>query len=168
MANDLKHRDWLLYSIQILIEEINPTINVTILDKDDGGKILIANQISEEDIGKLNFLVNTDSNNNYLYIENFEVFINGSFTPLQLPGLSTIVINMYRRSDILGFIAGKKLHLPFDKNNFKYSSYTGDINGFIDTYSSLIPYNVTTFGNVKTYQITLNPDMIVTDRRMAT
>ena len=56
MPADLKHRDWLLFSTQRMIQKVDETITVSIRDTPNGGKILIASGISESSIEKLSFL----------------------------------------------------------------------------------------------------------------
>jgi methylglyoxal synthase len=90
---DLKHRDWLLYSTKRIIQSVDENISVEIIDTPNGGKKLIASEITEADIDKIAFLTNTDQNNNYLYLEDFQVYIAGSISPLNIPGLKETVMN---------------------------------------------------------------------------
>jgi hypothetical protein len=160
MAADLKHRDWLLFSIKSMLLQVNENISVNIIDTSDGGKRLIANGISHSIIEKLYFIVNTDQNNNYLYLEDFKLYIPGYFAPLNIPGLKEVIQNVFRTSDINAFLKGDKIHKPFDVANYKMNTnFTGPtFNEFIKTFASLIPYSpdITT----AIYSITLNPDMI--------
>ena len=158
---DYQHRDWLLFSTQKLIQELDPAITVEIITSPNGSKRLFASQISEESINKLYFITNTDQNNNYLYLEDFQVYISGNSTPIQIPGFSQTAINMFRRSDIISFVEGRKLHFPFSPENLRDSTYTGKtFSGFVDVYTGLIPYIQGTEGYVKTYEIILNPDNV--------
>ena len=162
-APDLQHRDWLLYSQQRIIQNIDPNISIVIMDTANGGKILRVTNISEESIGKLKFLTNTDHNNNYLYIETFNVYIYGSPTPLNIYGLEEIIMNIFRNSDINSFINGEKVFQPFKDDNFK-----GDnISLFIDRYTELNPLSPNTAGKIKTYQFDLNPDREVEEEEKA-
>jgi hypothetical protein len=161
MAADLQHRDWLLFSTKQIIQMINPDISVDIVSKPGDGKVLVANCIPESSIDKLQFLVNTDENNNYLYLEDFSVYRSGDIQPLNVPGLVETVTNNFRTSDINGFLQSNKLHTPFSASNFQDSTFTGTtFSEFIDQYTGLIPFCPSTYGSVKIYSFTVNPDVI--------
>jgi len=159
---DLEHRDWVLYSTKKMLQSIDQHISVDIIEKPNNIKILIASGVSESSIDKLLFLTNTDQNNNYLYLEDFQVYIIGAYSPLNIPGLKETCMNVYRASDIDGFLSGNKTHNPFNPKNFQNSSFTGTtFSQFVDQYSSLLPYCVSTSNQIKTYQFTLNPDSAI-------
>ena len=158
---DLKHRDWLLFTTKRMIQSVDETISVDIVDTRNGGKVLIASGITEAAIDYLPFLVNTDQNNNYLYLEDLKVYVAGFFTPLNIPGLTTNVVNAFRASDADNFLSGNKTHKPFAGSNFDNDiSSELTFSQYVDQYSSLSPYAPSTYGRVKTYEITLNPDAI--------
>ena len=160
MAADLQHRDWLLFSTKQIIQMIDPSISVDIMTTANDGKVLVANCIPESSIDKLQFLVNTDQNNNYLYLEDFSVYRSGSIEPLNVPGLVNIMTNNFRTSDINGFLQSNKLHTPFSVTNFQDSTFTGTtLSEFIDQYTGLLPFSPTTYGMVKIYSFTVNPDV---------
>jgi len=154
---DLTHMDWLFFSQQKLIENIDPNVSITYESTRDGGKSMIISGIDEKMIDKLNFLTNTDQNNNYLYLESFGVYVSGLVKPLEIPGINDIVLNIYRNSDIYSFIVGNKLHDPFNViKNIKNSTFTGRTFGkFIDEYTSLIPYVLSTSGRSKRFELVL-------------
>ena len=155
MSNgDLKHRDWLLYSTKSILLSIDQGISIFIEDTPNGGKILRATQISEKTIGNLLFIVNTDQNNNYLYLQDFKVYVQGHIAPIDIPGIVPTFINVFRTSDINGFLQGNKTHFPFDPTNFKGLT----VNEFVDKYTALQPNTLDTFDYVKFYEIVLNPD----------
>lgn len=151
---DLQHRDWLLYSQERLIRDIDPNISVDITTTATGVKQLVVTNISEASLGKLKFITNTDQNNNYLYLYCFKVFIFGSPTPLNIDGLCESVINIFRNSDINSFINQEKVFQPFKNNNFNDSS----ISEFVDNYTSLSPLSPKTSNLIKTYKLLLNLD----------
>jgi hypothetical protein len=159
--DDLKHRDWLLFTTKRMIQSVDETISVDIVDTPNGGKLLIASGITEAAIDKLTFLTNTDQNNNYLYLEDLKVYVAGFFTPLNIPGLTETVVNVFRSSDADQFVLGNKLHAPFLGSNYNtpYLTVTS-FSDYVDAFSSLTPYAPTTLGRVKTYEITLNPDFV--------
>jgi hypothetical protein len=158
MASDLKSRDWLLFSIKSMLLQVNENICVRIIDTPDGGKRLIADGILPEVIEKLYFIVNTDKNNNYLYLEDFKVYNIATFSPVNIPGLQEVIQNVFRTSDINAYLKGDKIHKPFEVQNYnKNTSFKGaSFNEFVMSFTDLIPYT----SNVKdvTYSIVLNPD----------
>ena len=154
---DLTHADWLLFSQQKLIENVDPNVSITYESTRDGGKSMIISGINENMIDKLTFLTNTDQNNNYLYLESFGVYVSGLVKPLEIPGINDIVLNIYRNSDIYSFIVGDKLHDPFNViKNIKNTTFTGRTFGkFVDEYTSLIPYVLSTKGRPKNFELVL-------------
>ena len=151
---DLKHRDWVLRSQQALISKIDPTISTKIINTPDGGMRLLIFNVSESSIQALEFFTNTDQNNNYMYLENFSVTIQGDLQPLEFPGLSKIMIKVYELSDSNGFINSSKTQQPFASTYFKGQT----INQFVDALSALTPSVPDTYGLVKNYNLVLNPD----------
>ena len=160
-SRELEHRDWLLYSTKKIIQTIDQNISVDIIERPDNTKVLVASGITEGSIDKLIFLVNTDQNNNYLYLEDFQVYVIGAYSALNVPGLNETCMNIFRASDIDGFLSGNKTHNPFNPKNFQNSSFKGTtFSQFIDEYTDLLPYTADTLNEIKTYQITLNPDLV--------
>ena len=159
MSQDLTSRDWLLHSTKTLILSIDQNISVDIVDTVDNGKVLIASQISEASIEKLKFLVNTDQNNNYFYLADFQIYLAGSNSPLVVPGLKEVIINAYRTSDINAFVKSEKVHFPFVVGNMMTANKpTYTFSTFIDAYTGLLANIFGTYGSVKLYSITLKPD----------
>ena len=157
---DLKHRDWLLYSTKRLLQQTGgESISIQIVDLPNDRKVLVASGITESMIDNLQFLVNTDENNNYLYLEDFKVYVDGYFAPLDLSGLRDAVVNAYRACDIDNFLLGNKTHKPFSGANFSSGTVTyNNFNEYVDTYTNINPYMPNTLGLQKTYQVTMNPD----------
>ena len=159
-AADLKHRDWLLFTQQALISKVNPNISTEIVDRDNGSKVLIISDIPEGGIKDLLFITNTDNNNNYGYLEEFNVFKFGASIPLNIPGLSDIVKNIYRYSDMNAFLLNSTTHDPFNPKNFVNSSFKGQsFTEFVDELTALLPFTTDTGSITTTYQIIFNPDM---------
>jgi hypothetical protein len=160
---DLKHRDWLLASTQKLIQQIDNNVVINISDTDNGttsgGKIITISNISEEIIDKLPFLVNTDNNNNYFYLENFSVYLNNQPTPMKFPQLTEVTKQMFANSDINGFTSNAKIHTPFAVENLGKTSYKGmTFSGYVDLLSSSTAWVTPTTGKKKTYTAVFNPD----------
>ena len=153
--SDLKHRDWLLFSMKSIIQSTDESISIFIEDRPDGGKVLRATTISEKTIGNLPFITNTDQNNNYLYLEDLMVYIDGHIAPLEVPGLKDVAIEVYRKSDINAFLQYNRTHFPFSINSYKGLNF----NEFVDQYTALQPTTLNTTGYVKTYEIVINPDL---------
>jgi hypothetical protein len=178
---DLTHADWCLTTQVRLIESVNPEINCDIVNYPNGKKLLFVSNISEFDILNLRFLTNTDFNNNYLYIEDFNVVNTANPTkPLNIPGLSDIMIQLYKQSDTEAFLKGEKTFIGFTTQNFLNTNfvnngintfngliYGSDINSFVDLYTSLIPFCATTKPGNKLYSIVLNPDQITMESLMS-
>ena len=71
---DLKHRDWLLYSTKRLLQKTgDESISIEIRELNNNRKVLIASGITEAMIDNLQFIVNTDQNNNYLYSDSSSI-----------------------------------------------------------------------------------------------
>ena len=155
-TGDLQHRDWVLKSQAALIAKINSDISTEIINTPDGGKRLLINYVDEESIQLLQFLTNTDQNNNYLYLESVSLILQGSLNPLEFPGLSETLVKTFELSDAAEFINGNetKTHIPFAPETFNGSS----INQFVDDLSALLPYVPNTYGTRKFYNLVLNPD----------
>jgi hypothetical protein len=150
---DYTQTDWTLISQEQYIRRVNPAISTRII-KSSNKNYLVASNISEADITKIFLITNTDKNNNYLYLENFKVFLDKAHNPVNIPGLEAIILDIVRKADITSFINGSKVSFPFSRNLFNGST----INQFIDNYTRLLPNAPNTFGRVKTYKIVLNPD----------
>ncbi len=156
---DLKHRDWLLFTQQALISKVNPNISTDIVSRNNGSKVLIISDIPKNNLKDLLFVTNTDYNNNYGYLEGFNVFKFGSSAPLNIPGLSEILQNIYRYSDMNAFLLNSTTHDPFNVKNFVNSSFTGQsFAEFIDELTTLLPFTTDTESIITTYQIIFNPD----------
>jgi len=161
---DLTSRDWLAYSTKQLVAAIDPSVCVSFVYNKNGGMKIILEQISSATLENLQLLTNTDQNNNYLYLEDFKVYLNGSIAPLEIPGLLDIAKMLYRQADINQFIAGIKTKTPFSGKMINNTSLNGTSNTpvtfsqFIDALTALIPFTKNTTGLTKTFTVVLNPD----------
>jgi hypothetical protein len=161
LNQDLQHRDWLLFTQQSLITKINSNISTMIVDRNNGSKVLIISNIPEGSLKDLLFITNTDNNNNNGYLEEFNVFNSGSSFPLNIPGLSEIVKNIYRYSDMNAFLSNSVTHDPFNPKNFVNSSFKGQsFSEFINQLTALLPFTTDTSTGITSYQVIFNPDML--------
>jgi hypothetical protein len=148
---DFKHEDWLLFSQQKLIESIDPNVSITYVDKPRGGRNLVISGINPNNIDDYEFITNTDQNNNYLYLEKFNVYVNSAFKPSEIPGLNDTMINLFRNSDMKSFLKeNSKTHKPFTIENINddsfikmFDNYDKDSSGNIWVEGTMV-YNATT------------------------
>ena len=169
---DLTHADWCLTTQLRLIESINPEIFCEIIDYPNGKKLLFVSNINEFDISKLRFLTNTDTNNNYLYMEEFRVFNKANTSkPLAIPGITNVMMELYKQADSKAYLLGEKTFIGFTSqdflfsdfitngtNNFNGELYGPDINSFVDLYTNIMPFCASTKPGTKLYSLVLNPD----------
>lgn len=154
---DLNHSDWLLNSIKKIMERIDQRISVSSFTTSSGGKKIFIYGIDSIAIEKIYFITNTDQNNNYLSLEDFNVYIDKHYGPLDIPGLKEIMISMYAHSDIFSFLSNNRTHTPFTVKNILNTDYKGKtFSGYIDYLSASIPYVQHSEGRFKGYSITLN------------
>ena len=155
----MNHTDWLLNSQKALILKVDANISTNIVNRGKS-KVLVVANVPENVIDKLYFITNTDQNNNYLYIEAFEVYIGGSPTPCPIPGLDKTVKDVYYNSDITSFLNGEKIKYPFNgllyQQNCAFRGTT--FSEYVDFASACTPLSPTTTGFKKTYTFIVNPD----------
>lgn len=154
---DLDSADWLCFLTKTMIQDVNTNIPVFINKKTDENekvtkRLIVAINVSEKDVKTLNFLTNTNTNNNYLYLENFSVYLDENTSPTEIPGLKEALLEMWRYSDSQAFLKGEKTHCPFL-----------NINKFVDDYANLHLCLPKTYLHVKKYNIHINPDFVCAD-----
>ena len=158
---DLKHRDWLLYSQIALTQMDDPSIPVRIVSFGKDQRRLVISNLTNEQLERLTFFTNTDQNNNYLYIEKFNIYIDGFQNPQNIVGLNEMMIEMFRFSDASAFIDDKKRHNPFNSDNF--TNVKGDVDSidtFVNSYLRKMPISIAkASGSSYRYEVVLNPDM---------
>ena len=150
---DLTHADWLMFSQEHLIRQVNPNIATKIV-KLPNKNYLVASNITSEDIVKLKFLTNTDKNNNYLYLETLKVYLDNSSYAVNIHGLKYVILDIFRKADVDAFINESNVFYPFSPSNYNGLSFSAFINDFTD----LVPNSPKTSGHLQTYTIVLNPD----------
>ena len=161
---DQTHDDWLLNSMKSLILHVDSNISAEIVTDEKYKKTLVVSNIPENIIDSIFFITNTDQNNNYLYIDNFTVYINKSPSPTPLPGLNNVVTSVFYNSDIDSFLNGNKTHKPFQGVLYqKDCLFRGNtFSEFVDFLSSTTPLSATTIGSSKTYAFIVYPDYSTT------
>jgi len=110
--------DWLLFTSESLINNIDSSISVKIEKYGDEKRYLLIEQVPINILPSLQFITNTDNNNNFLYPTEFALHMDGNSSPIEMPGLNEIFKSVYRKSDALAFIRGEKVHKPFELKNF--------------------------------------------------
>jgi len=162
---DLQHRDWLIRSTLKLIQEIDTNIRFKIHAPTLTQKVLIISNISEGTLEKLKFLANTDSNNNYGYLEHISVYLANDVDTLNIPvyGLIENTKSAWEKADILAFEAGNKNMFPFLNPFLDPVTKTPiSIPRYVDIMTSMIPWSTKTFGKAKIFRIIFNPDYCTT------
>jgi hypothetical protein len=157
---DYTRSDWLLFSEKSLILNLNSNISTEILPFGKDKKVLQVTDIPEDTIDLIPFLCNTDNNNNYLYINEFTVYISNNSKPVTIPGLNEIINNVFRTSDITSYINGSNIHYPFNPSYYqKNSTFDGNtFSDFIDQFTEFLPNSVQTLGVTKRYAFNVYPD----------
>jgi hypothetical protein len=132
---------------------------------------LVVENISEETLSKLFFLVNTDQNNNYGYLETLQVFTKDDYsrTPVPIPGFSTLANAIWNEADAKGFIAGETTQTAFKTPlNNPLTNEPLSIPQYVDLITAIIPWAPKTLGKEKIFSIVLNPDISFTEVAAAT
>lgn len=160
---DLMHRDWLLRFVKYLIKKVNPEIVTNIIEdkgSDNKKKVLIAENITETDLLNLQFPTNTDSNNNYLYIEKIGVYLDGDSNMKLLDiDLLPIAEDFWDAESSEAYLNGEKTFKPFNsKLNNIVTKQDGTIIDFIDNYFSHFNKSQNTYGKPKKFKLMVNPD----------
>jgi len=165
---DLTHADWTLFTQEKLIQSTVTDVSITYFQKTNGTTNMTISGIKPVDIAKLKFLTNTDQNNNYLYVEVFNIYINNGFNPLVVPGLSDVVKTLFRNSDLTGYLNSSKTNQPFSDANVQSGQFLAKtFNEFVSLGLTLIPYvphlTVPQLVATATYEIILCPDAMISD-----
>ena len=97
--------DWVNKVTTTLVQKVNTNINIT----HKKNKVLLLSNITDDDLPKLQFLTNKDTNNNYGHIIGFSVTIPGNNAPLpiEIPGLPEIISKIFDDSHAEAFLTYK-------------------------------------------------------------
>jgi hypothetical protein len=151
---DKKWHESILFDLIIgNCNSVNPAINYVLYEE---GHALDIYNITEEDVGKLIFPVNIDSNNNKLTFVKMLVYKESQpNTPLSVPGLSDLLDRAFITSNSKGHRFSETIHRPFaeiqggqDKPNLSVPELT-------DQLTSLTALTQSTVNSRKLFRITL-------------
>jgi len=158
---DLTHADWWIRTTTKLLQQVDTAMRFTVV-KVGKTKHLVIENISEATLAKLFFLVNTDQNNNYGYLEMLLVFVKDDYSenPIPIPGFSTLANAIWNQADAEGFIKGQKTQTAFlNPLNNPYTNEPLTIPEYVDWITAIIPWAPKTFGKEKIFTLVLNPDL---------
>jgi hypothetical protein len=155
-ANKEDYYDSALFA---LIIGANKLVSSKIKFNTSNGGHTLTIYVEEDVIGKLQFPVNTDNDNNKLTLVNVSVYEQNNYndTPLIVPGLDEILAHVYNTSNFQGYVNEKKIHYPFSK--IFHSRLTQEdlsVPELTDLLTGLTAYTQDTFNVKKIYKITLS------------
>jgi hypothetical protein len=157
---DLTHADWWIRTCTKLLQKIDTSLRFTVVKVEKTQHLMVEN-ISEATLSKLFFLVNTDQNNNYGYLEALQVFVKDDYsrTAIPIPGFSTLANAIWNEADAMGFVEGEKTQTAFlAPLNNPYTNEPLTIPEYVDWITAVIPWAPKTFGKEKIFTLMLNPD----------
>jgi len=160
LAPDLTHADWWIRTCTKLLQKVDTSLRFTVVKIGKTQHLVIEN-ISESTLSKLFFLVNTDQNNNYGYLEALQVFVKDDYsrTAIPIPGFSTLANAIWNEADAMGFVDGEKTQTAFlAPLNNPYTNEPLTIPEYVDWITAIIPWAPKTFGKEKVFTLMLNPD----------
>jgi hypothetical protein len=159
--SDLTHADWWIRTCTKLLQKVDRSLRFQIIKVGQTQHLTIEN-ISEATLSKLFFLVNTDQNNNYGYLEALQVFVKDDYsrTAIPIPGFSTLANAIWNEADATGFVEGQKTQSAFVAPlNNPYTDARLTIPEYVDWITAVIPWAPKTFGKEKVFTLMLNPDL---------
>jgi len=159
-SSDLTHADWWIRTTKKLLQKVDTSLRFTVVKVEKTQHLTIEN-ISEATLSRLFFLVNTDQNNNYGYLEELQVFVKGDYsrTAIPIPGFSTLANAIWNEADATGFIEGQKTQTTFlAPLNNPYTNEPLTVPQYVDWITAVIPWAPKTFGKEKIFTLILNPD----------
>jgi len=160
VSPDLTHADWWVRTTVKLLQTVDTALRFNIIKMGETQHLIVEN-ISEATLSQLFFLVNTDQNNNYGYLESLQVFLQSDYsrTAIPIPGFSTLANAIWNEADATGFVAGEKTQTAFlNPLNNPYTNQPLSICEYVDLITAVIPWAPKTSGQVKIFTLMLNPD----------
>jgi len=158
---DLTHSDWWVRTCTKLLQQVDTAMRFTVT-KVGKTQHLVVENISETTLSKLFFLVNTDQNNNYGYLEVLQVFVKDDYSrnPVPIPGFSALANAIWNEADAKGFILDEKTQTAFlNPLNNPVTNQPLTIPQYVDLMTAVIPWAPKTFGKEKIFTLMLNPDI---------
>jgi len=158
----LTHADWWVRTSQKLLQSVDTNLRFKVVKHPDNTQHLHVLNISEATLSKLFFLVNTDQNNNYGYLENLNVYTQDDYsrTPIDIPGVDELANGIWDNKDAVGFVNSEITTTTF--LNPLYNPITNEPLSFpqyVDLITAIIPWLPKTLGKVKIFELVLNPDI---------
>jgi len=160
LSPDLTHADWWIRTCTKLLQQVDTSLRFTVVKVEKTQHLVIEN-ISESTLSKLFFLVNTDQNNNYGYLEALQVFVKDDYsrTAIPIPGFSTLANAIWNEADATGFVEGQQTQTAFSAPlNNPYTNEPLTVPEYVDWITAVIPWAPKTFGKEKIFTLMLNPD----------
>jgi hypothetical protein len=159
MPPNISSSEWLLFSTERLILQIDENISVVRGSNSLGQNTMIVSNISKESVSKLLFLTNTDYNNNVLSLNDMSIFRPGYTNSLVIPGFSEIAINLFNQADMNAFtnyVSTSSEYKTFSPFNINSTSEYEDFNDFVSKLTILLPFTPSLLNSeIWTYQIVL-------------
>jgi len=160
LSPDLTHADWWIRTCTKLLQQVDTSLRFTVVKVEKTQHLVIEN-ISETTLSQLFFLVNTDQNNNYGYLEALQVFVKDDYsrTAIPIPGFSTLANAIWNEADATGFVEGQQTQTAFlAPLNNPYTNEPLTVPQYVDWITAVIPWAPKTFGKEKIFTLILNPD----------
>ena len=158
---DLTHADWWIRTTVKMLQNVDNTMRFAVHRIEDTQHLHIQN-ISEPTLSNLLFMVNTDQNNSYGYLEAMQVFTKNDYSvsEIPVPGLSQLAISIWNNSDSKCFIDGLRTQSPFLNPLINPTNTTQpfSIPQYVDMMTEMIPWLPSTYGQEKVFSLFLNPD----------
>lgn len=159
MPPNTSSAEWLLFSTERLILQINENISVVRGLNSLGQNTLIVSNISKESVSSLLFLTNTDYNNNVLSLNDMSIYRPGYTNSLVIPGFSEIAINLFNQADMIAFtkyVSTSPEYKTFAPFSIPSTSEYSDFNDFVSQLTILLPFTPSLQNSETwTYQIVL-------------
>jgi len=159
MPTNNSSAEWLLFSTERLILKVDENISVVRGMNSSGQKTLVASNISKASVLNLQFLTNTDYNNNVLSLNDMSIFRPGYTNSLVIPGFSEIAINLFNQADMNAFtnyVSTSTEYKTFTPFNITSTSDYSNFNDFVSKLTTLLPFTPSlTTSETWTYQIVL-------------
>jgi hypothetical protein len=165
---DLTSADWWVRTTVKRLQDIDPNLrfNYMYVPATNMSHLHIDN-ISEQSLSKLAFMVNTNSNNNYGYLEDLLVYVQSDYSrrAIPIPGFSDLANAIWNKSDSKSYDSQSILQTPFvNPLNNPITNEPISIPEYVDLITGIIPWLPKTLGQVKIFEVILSPGIDSTSR----